>query len=83
METPAVRPSLARAAHRPVAGGALSDARARWILSAHEEAKSELRLTGMAADALIDVAIDRTFVDAQGVRWIIDYKTGVHEGADV
>jgi len=65
-----------------VAGGALSDERARWILSAHQEAKSELRLTGMVADTLIDVAIDRTFVDARGVRWIIDYKTGVHEGAE-
>jgi ATP-dependent helicase/nuclease subunit A len=24
--------------------------------------------------------IDRTFVDEDGVRWIIDYKTGSHEG---
>ena len=24
--------------------------------------------------------IDRTFVDEQGVRWIVDYKTGVHGG---
>jgi len=27
--------------------------------------------------------IDRTFVDEQGVRWIIDYKTSTHEGGDV
>ena len=27
--------------------------------------------------------LDRTFVDEQGARWIIDYKTGTHEGADV
>jgi ATP-dependent exoDNAse (exonuclease V) beta subunit len=25
--------------------------------------------------------IDRTFVDADGVRWIVDYKTSRHEGA--
>ncbi len=31
---------------------------------------------------LVDVAIDRTFVEG-GVRWIVDYKTGAHEGADV
>ena len=27
--------------------------------------------------------IDRTFVDRDGTRWIIDYKTGTHEGGDV
>jgi ATP-dependent helicase/nuclease subunit A len=29
------------------------------------------------------VIVDRTFVDAEGVRWIVDYKTGTHEGSDV
>ena len=24
--------------------------------------------------------IDRTFVDEQGIRWIVDFKTGSHEG---
>jgi ATP-dependent exoDNAse (exonuclease V) beta subunit len=24
--------------------------------------------------------IDRTFVDAEGIRWIIDYKSSAHEG---
>jgi hypothetical protein len=28
------------------------------------------------------VVLDRTFVDAEGVRWIVDYKTGTHEGGD-
>jgi len=27
--------------------------------------------------------IDRTFVDDAGVRWIVDYKTSRHSGADV
>ena len=27
------------------------------------------------------VVIDRSFVDAAGVRWIVDYKTSSHEGA--
>ncbi len=26
--------------------------------------------------------IDRTFVDAEGVRWIVDWKTSRHEGGD-
>ena len=29
------------------------------------------------------MVLDRTFVDEKGARWIIDYKTGTHEGADV
>lgn len=61
---------------------ALTDERARWILSAHPEARNELRLTAMLGGTVTHIAIDRTFVDASGTRWIIDYKTGIREGAD-
>ena len=27
--------------------------------------------------------IDRSFIDEEGTRWIIDYKTGDHKGSDV
>ena len=27
--------------------------------------------------------VDRTFIDEKGVRWIIDYKTGLHQGGDL
>ena len=30
---------------------------------------------------LCEAVIDRTFIDEDGVRWIIDYKTSAHEGA--
>jgi ATP-dependent exoDNAse (exonuclease V) beta subunit len=30
-----------------------------------------------------DLVIDRTFRDAEGQRWVVDYKTSSHEGADV
>ena len=30
---------------------------------------------------IVSVVIDRTFVDASGTRWIVDYKTSTHEGA--
>jgi ATP-dependent exoDNAse (exonuclease V) beta subunit len=63
--------------------GALEDERARWILSPHSEARSEWRLSGVLDGEVVDVAIDRTFVDEQGRRWIIDYKTGTHEGGDL
>ncbi len=42
-------------------------------------AAAERQLDGQ----LIHVALDRTFVDAQGTRWIVDYKTGTHEGGDL
>jgi hypothetical protein len=52
------------------------------LLQAHEDARAELRLTGIVAGDVVDVIIDRTFVDEHGVRWIVDFKTSVHEGAD-
>jgi ATP-dependent exoDNAse (exonuclease V) beta subunit len=61
----------------------LADPRGRWALMEHCKARSEWRLTGLIDGALMNVALDRTFVDAEGVRWIIDFKTGSHEGADV
>ncbi len=61
----------------------LIDARGRWILQSHRAARCEWRLTGMVRDAPMSVAIDRTFIDDDGVRWIIDFKTGSHEGANI
>jgi ATP-dependent exoDNAse (exonuclease V) beta subunit len=48
----------------------------------HEAARSELALSGVDADVLTNVIIDRSFVDADGIRWIVDYKSGRHEGGD-
>ena len=61
----------------------LVDARGRWILQSHSDARSEWRLSGMVDKAVAHVAIDRSFVDETGSRWIIDFKTGGHEGADI
>lgn len=61
----------------------VSDERGRWVLGSHAEGRSELRLTGVIDGQRINVVIDRTFIDDQGVRWIIDYKTSAHEGGDV
>jgi ATP-dependent exoDNAse (exonuclease V) beta subunit len=59
----------------------LSDARGRWLLSAaHVEARSEWRLTGLHEGRVVNVIIDRMLVDEHGQRWIIDFKTGTHEG---
>ena len=60
----------------------LADPTGRWILSAdHREAENELALSGIFDGQLSNVYIDRTFVDADGVRWIVDYKSGRHQGA--
>ena len=59
---------------------AVSDQRGRWCLSPHAEAESELDLSGAVGAAPQRVRIDRTFV-ADGVRWIVDFKTGPHQGA--
>jgi ATP-dependent exoDNAse (exonuclease V) beta subunit len=77
-------PQLGAAVARALAAlhNAVEDPKARWILAPHAEARSELRLTGVDLGEIVDIAIDRTFVDADGVRWIVDYKTGIHEGAD-
>ena len=39
-------------------------------------------MTGVSAGEIVDVIIDRTFVDEHGIRWIVDFKTSAHEGAD-
>jgi len=61
----------------------LDDPRGRWVLGAQENAHSELKLTGVIGGEFASVAMDRTFSDEHGVCWIVDYKTGAHEGADV
>ncbi len=62
----------------------LRDQRGRWIFSgAHRDARSELALTGIAGGQLLNVIIDRTFIDESGTRWVIDFKTSRHEGGDL
>jgi ATP-dependent helicase/nuclease subunit A len=59
----------------------VEDQRGQWIFtSEHSEAHSELALTGIAAGRLTGVVIDRSFVDRDGTRWVIDFKTSRHEG---
>ena len=53
------------------------------VSPAHAEQRNELALSGIWRQRLINVVIDRTFVDESGTRWIIDYKTSRHEGGDL
>ncbi len=61
--------------------GVTSDARGRWVLSG--EGGAEIALTGLHAGRIRSVVIDRVRVDEHGQHWIIDYKTGSHEGGDL
>jgi len=61
----------------------LEDEIGRWTLKAHNDARSELALSAVFESRTVHIVVDRTFIDADGVRWIIDYKTSIHEGAGV
>jgi len=55
-----------------------------WILSGgHSDAHCEWALSSCENGFVAHHIIDRSFIDADGVRWIIDYKTAAHEGADL
>ena len=60
----------------------LDDPRGRWLLGAQRDGRSEYRLGTCVEGERQEWIIDRTFVDEQGRRWIVDYKTSSHEGAD-
>ncbi|RCX23919.1 UvrD-helicase domain-containing protein [Thioalbus denitrificans] len=80
------RQALEQAADRVIAAlhRCLEDPRGRWILDpGQREARCEYPLTGVLGGHLVHVIMDRTFIDADGVRWIVDYKTSAHEGGGV
>ncbi|HZM34978.1 MAG TPA: UvrD-helicase domain-containing protein [Burkholderiales bacterium] len=60
----------------------LADERGRWTLSPHAEARSELRMRVRSATGTRTLIIDRVFQAADGVRWVVDFKTSRHEGAN-
>jgi len=49
----------------------IQDEKGQWILEQHHEAGSEYAISSHDHGTLI---LDRTFVDQDGIRWIIDYK---------
>ncbi len=55
----------------------LADPIGQWILQHHTHAKSEWKLTVIIEGTPVQISIDRTFVDKNNIRWIIDYKTAI------
>lgn len=60
----------------------LDDEKGRWTLERHEDAASELPLSLQQEGRTRSLILDRSFVH-EGERWIIDYKTSRHEGANL
>ncbi len=61
----------------------LADPRGRWLFDpSHRDVHAELALSGVRAGQIVNAVIDRTFVDADGIRWVVDFKTSPHEGGD-
>jgi ATP-dependent exoDNAse (exonuclease V) beta subunit len=65
------------------------DPRGRWILKKAREDVREHALSGYLpgegrpSGEVARVVFDRSFVDDDGVRWVIDYKTSQHLGGGV
>jgi ATP-dependent helicase/nuclease subunit A len=57
----------------------LADERGRWLLGPHPVARNEYRLR----NRLRSFRIDRYIEDAQGTRWVADYKLSEHEGGGI
>lgn len=51
------------------------DQRFQWIISKHQSAQSEYAISTYIQNEVKKLVIDRTFIDSDGTRWIIDYKT--------
>lgn len=60
---------------------AATDTERAWIFSSnHAEIGNEFPISGFVDGQFKNFRLDRTFVDVNNVRWIIDYKTSTHEG---
>jgi len=60
------------------------DERGQWLFNrSHQDVRIEWAVTSGNAAGTERRVIDRTFVTADGTRWIIDFKTGDHLGGDV
>ena len=58
---------------------AIADDKGRWVLGPHPEASSEYRIRTRDRGYVID----RLIRDSNGTRWVVDFKTSRHEGANI
>ncbi len=80
---PAARCEAARQRVQQALAATLQDSRGRWLLQAHAQARSEWELTTLVDGQPRRLKLDRSFIDETGQRWVVDFKTSVHEGGNV
>ena len=62
----------------------VTDERGQWLLRGdHAAPACEYQISGVIAGDVVNGRLDRTFIDEHGTRWVIDYKTSSHDGADI
>jgi ATP-dependent helicase/nuclease subunit A len=83
LEGAALEAALGQA--RTMLEACVSDERLQWIFSSdHARGEGALELTGSLAGELVHVRLDRTFVDAHGVRWAVSlHRVGAPPPAPV
>ncbi|MCP4008505.1 MAG: UvrD-helicase domain-containing protein [Proteobacteria bacterium] len=61
-----------------------NDKRAHWLFDPrHQDIKREWALSCALNGHVSNYVIDRSFVDENDIRWIIDFKTSAHEGGNL
>lgn len=59
---------------------AIQNDKVLWALSnVHQESATEYPLTSLENGVVANHIVDRTFVDENNIRWIVDYKTSVYD----
>jgi ATP-dependent helicase/nuclease subunit A len=61
----------------------LASTRGQWILASQQEARCEVAVSATVEGKLLNGRIDRTFIDRDGIRWVIDFKTSWHGGSQL
>jgi ATP-dependent helicase/nuclease subunit A len=65
-----------------VLAACFADRQLQWMFSAtHRDVVSPLPLTGMHEGRLTSVSIDRSFIDTDGIRWVINFSMDAQASA--
>ncbi len=60
-----------------------SQTEAHFLFHDYPDSNNEFSLSTIENGSVSNYRLDRTFVDEQGVRWIVDYKSTAHDQGDV
>jgi ATP-dependent exoDNAse (exonuclease V) beta subunit len=83
LRVPADRIEYAIKRLRKAVANIQSDTAAHFIFQSYEIEKNEYALSAFEHGSVQQYRIDRSFVDQQGVRWIVDYKSTDTHNSDI